>query len=95
MYQNNLLKLVRTKSSIPVPSYLVDPAQEGFVQEWRYWGRGKGFFLRKGFRRAKEQGLAHKFLPKDSSEEAWIQVMKDLIEWETEQDKIEPWELTR
>lgn len=93
-YQNSLISITRARSSIPLPHFLADPLRD-YVPEWRRWARAKGFIMRKGWRRAVEQGVEGQWkIEGEGTTEEWIEQMQKVLAWEEEQDKIDPRPIT-
>ncbi|KAI5478827.1 FAD/NAD P-binding domain-containing protein [Pseudohyphozyma bogoriensis] len=94
-YMDFLVSIVKSTSTISVPDFLADP-DTPFVPAWRrkFALRTTAFFLRKGWKRAVEQGVQKQFTESASTEEEWVEALERLEQWENEQDLIEPRNIT-
>lgn len=96
-YQNGLADLLRKKSKTAVPEGLSEP----YVEEWRAWARGPtedgiaSFILKRGWQRAKSKGIERRFVEGKVTEADWVGAMRELFAWEVEENKKDPWSLTR
>ncbi|GAA6035456.1 hypothetical protein JCM8097_000263 [Rhodosporidiobolus ruineniae] len=76
-YQDSLLALLRTRSSIPLPPHLSSPSTP-YVPAWRRWGRSETIKLRTAFAAAVAEGVEEQFRAEEGTEEEWVEVLERL-----------------
>ncbi|GAA5828557.1 hypothetical protein JCM11251_000849 [Rhodosporidiobolus azoricus] len=88
-YQDSLLSLLHSRSSVPLPPMFSNPSTP-YVPEWRRWGRAQTINLRRAFLRAVQEGVEEQLfrakgkygLGVEEMEREWVEVMHALSEWE-------------